>query len=63
MADITYSTEKATLTGLLILALIGGIYASGVAPGGGSTEEGLVAKYRFDTGAGDTAYDTAGTND
>jgi hypothetical protein len=30
---------------------------------GTSTSDGLIAEYRFDTGAGNTAYDTSGNND
>lgn len=49
------------LTALLAVGLNSGAAETTIT--GGSLEDNLVAEYRFDTGAGDTAYDSAGNND
>lgn len=59
-----HSTEIITITALI--ALIGaGVTASttNILNAGTSNEDSLVAEYRFDTGTGNTVYDSVGKND
>ncbi|MFB6245393.1 MAG: hypothetical protein ABEJ03_03540, partial [Candidatus Nanohaloarchaea archaeon] len=60
------SFEIALAVGLIAVITVG-VQASGFTLDAGNTgsssgAEGLVAEYRFDTGAGNTAYDTSGAN-
>lgn len=59
------STELIVLT---VIIVAGGAFAaasggSDILDAGTSTGDGLIAEYRFDTGADSTAYDTSGNND
>lgn len=66
--DIDLAERKTEIGAVLLILIVftAGIgYAddSGILNAGSSGDSGLVAEYRFEEGAGDTAYDTAGGND